>query len=373
MGHYPARPPSTLRDSSIKMQVLTPQSYQPPFQGGEGDCYVDYMESVAEAVPGDAQPHHNQFQPMEDYLEENEYQTITESWDQCLERGWWSSLIPRNGWRIDGNEDSCIAPAIGYTAGGHIAPHHDQCSMFCADSHFSTFLVCYASTDVSGGTRFFFGVNNTLVTLRKESVTPGSSLLFPAYLVHSGAPVSAGAMKIIGQFIVRETRVQVPLENLVRISLKDGSVVVREEEYALLLPDAQPEMMTLREFHPTYCALRGHPTYGTPLVAPEHQISGGSPQIYDVVENGWYATLDEATYYASGSPVVAVVVHEGKQVGNDVAPENLPDILSSLGSFRSREQGEESAPRYPFLAYGKLEMFDNRSQNVHVAWRILTA
>jgi hypothetical protein len=363
-----------MRDPSIKMQLLTPQSYHPIHHtGGRTGNFKNYLDWTAKAISPDSVPQHDRFQSIRNYVREDDYQVIKVVWDQKLAPGWWSNLEPRDGWRIDGGENSCIAPAIGYVAGGHIVPHHDPCDMFCADSHLATFLVCYLSTDVSGGTRFFFGVNNTVVTLRKESVTPGSSLLFPGYLLHSGVPVRTGATKIIGQFIVRETRVQVPWEKLVRISLKDGSVVVREEEYALLLPDAQPEMMTLREFHPTYCALRGHPTYGAPLIAEKYQIFGGSPQIYDIVDSGWYSTLDEATYYASGSPIVAVVVYEGEQVAEDVTPEDLPGILCSLHSFDYRKEIEESAPRYPFLSYGALIMFDSLGRDVHVAWRIKTA
>lgn len=314
--------------------------------------------------------------------------------DFCIQDGAIDSLsfgkklfegfVPPQGWNFyDNGEEN---PGISYYAGGHIAPHHDSTNFFSADCNMCTFIYCFFSNDENGGTRLYLGGGKTHDA--KQSVTNQKGVIFPTHTIHAGIPVSDFKCKLImqNQFIMY--RVRVPKIDLIKIDLLDGYYVMRKVEFQYYT-GPPTETLTKKEFYPTYVGLRGHPTKGNRIYAnPENYFEDTILTEYDEVEEGWYNTLDEATYFADDKQLECAIYYNGKLYENATV-ETLNDIHQKFERLDYRETIKDKVC-YPFKKFAQLELFDSYTEkyyesletieeygqrvhkNIHIAWKIIS-
>lgn len=300
----------------------------------------------------------------DDSFNSDSYQITDEICDVIMSEKTFNSLKPRDKWKLINFGD--YSPAIGYLSGGHINLHYDPTWYFTADAHICTYLHCLESTDSNnGGTNFYFGNNE--VFHAKESVTKNSGIIFPGYLLHSGRPVEYKKMKFIVQFLCIECRE--PTKELVKIQLLDGYYIVRKNEIELL--NIIDKNMTMKEFYPTYIALRGHPTYGKAYVENKYYIPEGSDEIYDILENGWYATLDEAMFHANMDITqLRCTIHFGmEKYENFSYNEYFNYVITKIKNGKNYDNVTNPQISYPFKKYGNLKLNNYTSNYIHVAWK----
>lgn len=349
------------------MQTITRQNFTP-----KGIKFnLDEAAEIVKDIKSETRIKHDKFMKQDDY--ENQDDFVVQSWidytdldTYYFDYGWWNDLVPREGWCFSGNYDYLDVPVINYTAGGHIAFHHDG-GAIGSDFHQSTSIYCVGSNDrENGGTCLMHG--NKLIV--KESVTTGKTVTFPAYTVHSGIPVSDGKFKTIFQGSVSEIRKRLDKKDLREIKLKDGSFIVRNTEYQYFNGDESklPEI-TKKDFYPTYVAMRGHSSTRDAMVKNENLVLDNFVMEYDTVEEGWYNNMDEATYHADGKPILATI-HYGNYIINDLTPDEFARAVVFIARKRYSDKTVMTQLMYPFIKHAKFVTFDNEENYVHVAWRI---
>lgn len=181
-------------------------------------------------------------------------------------------------------------------------------NLFSADTNLCTYIYCFYSNDVNGGTRLYLGNGKTHDA--KQSVTTKTGVIFPTHTIHAGIPVADFKCKMIMQNFLLMFRTRLPKIDLIKIDLIDGYYVMRKTEFQYYTgPD--PRTLTKKEFYPTYIGLRGHPTKGNVFAEPENYFGDTVLIEYDEVEDNWYNNLDEASYFADDMPLECTIVYSG--------------------------------------------------------------
>jgi hypothetical protein len=239
-----------------------------------------------------------------------------------------------------------------------------------------TFLHCFSSNDTNGGTIFYIGNNSYLM---KESVTSGYGITFPCYIPHSGKPVENKKMKYITQIGMCEIRQKVTKDEFLCIKLLDGEFIVRKSEFDSIKEISNLKfdisLMSKKDFFPICCILRNHPTYKLiPELQNGLQILCCSDNIYDIVVDGWYSTIDEAIYYSNNNDnEIFATIHYDNYIFSDLTYDKYVECLLDIFdiALENIQKGKNiiTPLNFPFISHGKLELFDGSAEYIHVAWR----
>jgi hypothetical protein len=271
-------------------------------------------------------------------------------------------------------QEQNICPGIAYLGGGYINVHFDPIPVLTPDANIITYLHCFDSNDIDGGTMVYFGENMHDRYIIKESVTPGHGFIFPGYIPHSGIPVADGKYKFIVQSFFVEIRDIPKFEDLLKIELSDGYYIVRKNNYDKIMQGFHDIYMSCKDFYPYYLAIRGCPTYGNININQSYYIHGGSQKIYPIVKDGYFVTLDEAIYnsHLTNMDVKCNIYDENfnslyMNIDLDTYYIVLPQLFAIYFSDKYRTQTSQELKNQnilnsPFLENG--EYFDSFNKSV---------